>query len=564
MHAREPSTRPTARQFLILMVSLCYCAALVQAADDAPAPRAVVPDAAAQTKAEKNVRDVFGNHDKETPDERDAAAAKMLDAAATSQDEPATLYVLLKRSGDLAAGAGDADVAIKAAAKLSESFAMDGDDLALQWLRKAVLTTQSAAAAKSPGDAALAFAHKSGEAQKFDMALRALAIAETAAQTSKDLPLRNLVQSATTELKNLQTESVHAKAAQAKLEKNPDDTEASYILGRYQCLGLANWTAGLPAIGKGSNALFRQAATADLANPDQSAAEVAVGDLWWDLSERETGHSRTALKRRAASWYAKAQADPKLNGLARAKLEKRSALVLAAPESAGGAASISTGNHPRSRSVVYFPGTGREEEVFRKIGKDGFRALGRREAIELLANPNGLAGVGILVFGNEYLGETPPADLTDKVEANVRRFVGEGGDLVIFEQHHGDPAKFLEKLFKITIILKDARQLTAIPKDLAAAVQSAGLMTNPLRDSFNSCNLYTVPENSIIYYRSGNGDNTEAIVAAGVPFGKGRVIVIGNNMETSETPFNEQLLDYIYHYKEPAAGAKTDVKKGEK
>jgi hypothetical protein len=294
-------------------------------ADDAPKPATSlsIPDTAAQTTAEKTIRDAFGNHDKSPRAERAETAVKMLDAAAGMQDQPAALYVLLKKAGALAAGAGDGETALKAASMLGNAFAIDSDELALEWLRKASTAPLSSGAAKKVVDAILAFANAAAARQKFDVALRALAAADTAARAAKDISMHGLVQARTSELKLIETESMRAKSAQATLVKHPDDPEANYVAGRFLCLALEDWSSGLPDLAKGSNAACRQAALAELARPEEAEKQTALGDLWWDLAAKETGRSKAAIQRHAAAWYAKAAADPKVGGLERIKIERR-------------------------------------------------------------------------------------------------------------------------------------------------------------------------------------------------------------------------------------------------
>jgi hypothetical protein len=77
-------------------------------------------------------------------------------------------------------------------------------------------------------------------------------------------------------------------------------------------------------VSKGSNAAWQAAATADLANPTASDKQVAAGDMWWDLADKETaGVGQRGLRRRAGYWYSQAAANPQFAGLKRSLVEKR-------------------------------------------------------------------------------------------------------------------------------------------------------------------------------------------------------------------------------------------------
>jgi hypothetical protein len=88
----------------------------------------------------------------------------------------------------------------------------------------------------------------------------------------------------------------------------------------------------LPDLAKGSNAAFRQAAAVDLGNPAESNKQIALGDIWWEMSSKETGRAKIAMQRHAAAWYAKAAADAKVGGLERIKIERRIHSSETAPE----------------------------------------------------------------------------------------------------------------------------------------------------------------------------------------------------------------------------------------
>src|SRR5262249_28948818 len=57
------------------------------------------------------------------------------------------------------------------------------------------------------------------------------------------------------------------------------------------------------------------------ANPKGTKAQVAIGDAWWDLADKEKDPTRLSLQRRAAHWYE--QAIPDLTGLNKVRIEKR-------------------------------------------------------------------------------------------------------------------------------------------------------------------------------------------------------------------------------------------------
>jgi len=288
-----------------------------------PAGTLPVPDAAAQALAGKKIGEVFPNVERLPQVERSPTAIKMVDAADGMKDDPSTMYVLLKEAGALAASAGDGDTSLKAASILDKTFAGDSDELVIEWFRKASSMQLPANGSEELVDAILTFANTAADKQKFDVMARALTAAAMAARNAQDTSLRAVVQDHAAELKQLQSESIRAKSAEAVLAKNPEDPQANYVVGCFRCFAMDDWKSGLPDLAKSSSPAYRQAAAAELASPEESTKQIAVGDLWWDLGAKEVGRTKMAVQRHALDCYNKARASPDLNGLERTKIETR-------------------------------------------------------------------------------------------------------------------------------------------------------------------------------------------------------------------------------------------------
>jgi beta-lactamase regulating signal transducer with metallopeptidase domain len=294
------------------------------AAADAPAaasPRLPVPDAVTLAKAEKLVRDAFGNYSSAPLKDRSSLAAKMIQGGIDTQGNDAGRYVLLKDGMELAAGAGDAADALKAADEMSKLYAVNGNDLRLELTRKAALVVTTPASAQSVAEIGLRCADDAVAAGDYDTAMKFLAPTEAAAHHIS--PILASIETRAGEIRWMHQESVRAKSAEEKRAKNPDDAEANLAIGRFQCLVRMNWKQGLADLLKGSNPAFRAAAANDLSTPTHYDKQVAAGDLWWDLAEKEQNGAQLALRRRAAYWYTQAVADSTFGGLQRVLTEKR-------------------------------------------------------------------------------------------------------------------------------------------------------------------------------------------------------------------------------------------------
>jgi formylglycine-generating enzyme required for sulfatase activity/beta-lactamase regulating signal transducer with metallopeptidase domain len=295
-------------------------------ADNPPAAgaRLPVPDAASAAKTEKVIRDVFGNYNAAPAAQRPAIAAKMMEEGIATANDPVARYVLLKDAGDLAASAGDAATAMRAATMLASTYLLDEGELKLALLRRAAGTAVAPTAAAAVATEGLNCANEAAAAGNYDLAGRFMLPTEQAARTAKNITLTLSIQSRAADIKWLQQEAVRAKTAQEKLAKTPTDPEANHTLGRYFCIVRGDWDHGLIGLSKGGNAAYHAAATADLAKPATGDKQVAAGDLWWDLAEKEpAGAAQRALRRRAGYWYSQAVVNPQFAGLSRALVEKR-------------------------------------------------------------------------------------------------------------------------------------------------------------------------------------------------------------------------------------------------
>jgi hypothetical protein len=112
-----------------------------------------------------------------------------------------------------------------------------------------------------------------------------------------------------------------AEQARMKLEKDPDDSDAHGILGRYLCFVTRDWKTGLPHLAKAGDDDLRTAAELDLAAPSDPEKMALVGDAWADLAKGTKGDDKRAYQIRALDWFRRSVL--KLTGATRTRVEKR-------------------------------------------------------------------------------------------------------------------------------------------------------------------------------------------------------------------------------------------------
>jgi hypothetical protein len=280
------------------------------------------PSSSEQADAEKLIKDIFkDDYAKRTPADRQALARKMLSQALQSKDDPKSQFVLLREARDLASLAGDVQTALSAVDEMAKAFSVDSAAM------RSTVLTNAAKTAKTPDDfkglasMSLKMIDSLLLADDYDGAEKLAATASQNAKRSQDLPTINRAAAKSKEIAELRARYDKLKKAKETLAANPDDGPSNLLLGKFQCVTKGNWSAGLPLLAKCSDTALQALSAKELENPAQPADQVAVGDGWWDLSEKEPAPGKDNLKEHAVSWYSKAAA--KVTGLSKSKIEKR-------------------------------------------------------------------------------------------------------------------------------------------------------------------------------------------------------------------------------------------------
>lgn len=281
-----------------------------------------VPDPSALKEAETLLRSVFKEEfaKKSLPD-RLALAQKLYKQGSETMDDPASRYVLLREAKDLLLGAGDFDGATRAVDEIARSF--EGD--VSPW--KSAILAAASKAAKTPEECArlakswMALADEAAGAEQFAAAEKAAQEASAIAKKGKDISLVAKADAKAKDIAERKAKAEELKKARETLATRPDDAAANLQVGRHECFALGNWEKGVAMLARSSDPALKELAARDLAAPEDAAAQVAVGDGWWDLAEKESGERQERIRSRARVWYAKALG--RLSGLQRVKVAKR-------------------------------------------------------------------------------------------------------------------------------------------------------------------------------------------------------------------------------------------------
>lgn len=136
------------------------------------------------------------------------------------------------------------------------------------------------------------------------------------------------------------TPAIGKFAADCKLLlDHPNDLAANLSAGRFLCFGVGDFERGLQLLAKSNHSVLSKIAKEDVSNPVDGTAQVNLGNLWWDTSEKGSDVEEKRREQvRAGFWYSKAL--PGLSGLTKMKLEKRiEAATMSSPVANGVSAS---------------------------------------------------------------------------------------------------------------------------------------------------------------------------------------------------------------------------------
>jgi hypothetical protein len=317
-----------------------------------------VPDAGRQREAEKSIKELFKTeYARRTPQETQTLARKLLALGTETQDEPAARFVFLREARDLSTQVGDFETALAAISTMGQWFQIEVISAKSLVLSKSAATVRTPEASFLLARAYLALIEEAVQAGQFDAAAGVTGKAEAAAKASGDPPLAIRASAVAKDVTHVQREAGAVKPHRKTLEEKPDDPAANGALGRFYCLAVGDWDRGLPYLVKGVDADLKAFATRDLAGPTEPVDMTALGDSWWDHSEKESNATvKRRLKNRAWFWYRKAL--PAASGLSRVRMESRL-------REAGG---FIKPNGKPTRSTVIVGGTGGGD--FEDIGKD--------------------------------------------------------------------------------------------------------------------------------------------------------------------------------------------------
>lgn len=372
------------------------------------------PSSSAQKEAEAALKDLLKAEyaAAKKADGAQALAKKLLQYGGEEKSNAGQRYVCFREARDLAARAGDSKTALAAIDAMAASFKVDALEM-----KRAVLDTARRAKGSTVAIGAAAREYSplidgAVAADRYDLAARLAADFLSAAEKANLDPLVAEANARKKDVRDIKAEFDRTAVERAAIAQGAGDSRAALAAGKFLCLMKDAWEQGLPLLARGADAASNAIAERELAKPEDAAAQVDLGDRWWGAAEAEAGPMKVRMQRRAAYWYAKALA--KLEGLARARVEKRLEEYGDAAEEAG-----------LLQRAVYLSDL--KEEDYHV----GYGDLGRNGKLGYKANDNP-ALTKAIVNGKEVLHSLslhPPAKgiayITFKIDGGYRALLGE-------------------------------------------------------------------------------------------------------------------------------------------
>lgn len=282
-----------------------------------------IPNEAARNEALALVRDVY--HDDFSGAKsllrKAELAKKLLQEGIATKDSPAGKYALLLEARSLAVEANSGATALAAIDELAASFVIDALSMQVEVLQALAKLDANSKEIPLVIDSARRLSPMAIADDRSDIAESLLSAGLTAAKKSKNLAAAREFTVKIKEAQELQKEFEKVSEALTTLDDDPTDEKANRVVGRYRCLQKGEWTIGLPMLALADDKDLRRAAEADVACPETTEDQIAVGDLWWALAEKESEPYRTRVKARSGYWYE--QGLPNLTGLTKARIEKQ-------------------------------------------------------------------------------------------------------------------------------------------------------------------------------------------------------------------------------------------------
>ncbi|MCE9556356.1 MAG: hypothetical protein K8T91_23655 [Planctomycetes bacterium] len=304
---------------VLFLVSLVGSVTLADQSKD----KLPVPAEAAQAESLKLIKDVYkADYDAaQTTMQKSAFANKLIEKGIETIGDPAGRYVLFRVARDIAIQISDFNTAVRAVNEMDKSFQVDTLEMKTDLLTKAAGATHSATKAAAISKDCLDAIGVAVATDRYDLAQRLGKVALATANQAKEADRVKRVIAWSKEVDEIERAHKEAEKAFAVLAKEPTDSDANFIVGKFQCFNKGDWEKGLQPLALGSDVTLKNLAAKELRDEKTAAEQMELADGWWDISEHSSGFSKKRVQQRAAKWYGEVLLGS--TGLTKDKVTKR-------------------------------------------------------------------------------------------------------------------------------------------------------------------------------------------------------------------------------------------------
>ncbi|MEI8196719.1 MAG: hypothetical protein WCI73_12545, partial [Phycisphaerae bacterium] len=158
-------------------------------------------------------------------------------------------------------------------------------------------------------------------ADRYDLARSLADTALATARAANDAELVRQANVTAAQIRDIEYAFADVKKFLQILADQPTDPTANFKVGKFRCFLQGDWDRGLPLLAQGSDPMLKALAIQDRAGAAEFAAQVKLGNAWWDASDKDSGTAKLSYQKRAVLWYN--QALPNLTGPAKSQVESR-------------------------------------------------------------------------------------------------------------------------------------------------------------------------------------------------------------------------------------------------
>lgn len=269
--------------------------------------------------ARTKVSEVFGERlaRQRTPSERTELTDQLLNSAKQTPSGSAEQFAVLEAAWDQSLSIADVKRAQQVADLLEQEFPSLQDSVrgtTVTCLLQTRLSSQARAEVLKMG---LAVTRQSLRQLNFEKSDEMTALLRKYAERVRDREVVDecdVLQQHSIQVREAHTEYLNAERL---LQQDPNNADASEVVGLFRCLMMQEWEDGLLILARASTPRTRDIASAEVKN----AESITLANMWWEVADDLAPIYRQAAVSRSAYFYQLAL--PDLTGLDRLLAEQR-------------------------------------------------------------------------------------------------------------------------------------------------------------------------------------------------------------------------------------------------